>query len=75
MSDGAKLLRGIFWFLVLILISFWISFLCYPFYLLFGIFSACIPDCKGVVDILLKGVQFPHTCSKNMVNMAPYDAI
>ncbi len=45
-SDASKLLRGLFWLIILVFVSFFVSVICYPFYILFGILSACIPDCK-----------------------------
>lgn len=75
MASAKKLFNGIFWLLVLVFISFWLAAICFPIYVIVSVVAACIPALKDFSELLLKGVTFPATCSKNMVNMARYDAV
>uniref|UniRef100_T1JJM5 Uncharacterized protein n=1 Tax=Strigamia maritima TaxID=126957 RepID=T1JJM5_STRMM len=70
-----ELCFGVFWFLVLIFIGIWISTFCAGWYILFSIFTPCINALKDCTDVLLKGVNFAHTCSDNMVHGRSYNII
>ena len=77
MASFANLLNGLYWLLVLLLVSWWLAVIAFVGYLVASILVGC---CGGVclrvvADFLLKGVQFPGACAKNMRNMARYDAV
>ncbi|GLH05961.1 Putative secreted protein, partial [Gryllus bimaculatus] len=74
-KGGAEAFNVIFWFVVLILISWWIASLCFVPYLIVSVLVPCIKDLKGLQDILLAGITFPHKCSDNLVNRRSYNAI
>ncbi|ODM99580.1 hypothetical protein Ocin01_07110 [Orchesella cincta] len=65
---SASPLMSVLWLLILIFIGFWVAGVCAGFYIILYCIEACIPDLKSVNDILLKGVQFPYTCAKNMLS-------
>ncbi|EEB12314.1 conserved hypothetical protein [Pediculus humanus corporis] len=66
MAEGT--INMIFWFLVLVFLSYWIACMCFIPYLIVSIFVPCVPDLKVISDMLLKGLSFPYICSDNMVN-------
>ena len=66
--DVRSLCNSLYWFLLLVLVSIWLAFLCFPFYVLSGILSTCVPKLRPVTEILLDGVRFPEICCQNMVN-------
>ncbi|KAK7864560.1 hypothetical protein R5R35_007329 [Gryllus longicercus] len=74
-KGGAEVFNVIFWFVVLILISWWIASFCFVPYLIVSVLVPCIKDLKGLQDILLAGITFPHKCSDNLVNRRSYNAI
>ena len=73
-SAMKKFCNGIFWLILLICLSWWVATLAFPIYLVLSILAGCIPSLSGLSDFFLKGVQFPATCSKNMVKMNSYDS-
>ena len=62
-----------YWLLALCLLSIWLSFLAFPFYVLVGVLAPCFPDLRRPAEMLLKVVQFPLVCSRNMVMRNRYD--
>ncbi|KAB0793646.1 hypothetical protein PPYR_13266 [Photinus pyralis] len=61
-------INSILWLIVLIFISFLVACFCAGFYILCHPLSVCIPPLKGLSDILLSGVQFPHYCAERMMS-------
>ncbi|CAL1270954.1 unnamed protein product [Larinioides sclopetarius] len=70
-KGGANFLWAIVWLIILIFAGFLVSGFCAGFYILFSIFTPCIKDLSSVTDFLLRGVNFAHYCSENMVSMRP----
>jgi hypothetical protein len=62
---------SVIWCLILFFAAFWIAGLCAGIYILCYCIEACIPAVKGISDSLLKGMQLPHVCAKNMLSGAP----
>lgn len=74
-SGGASFLWSIMWLLVLFFFGIWLSGFCAFWYIVFSIFVPCCQGCKGIVDLLLKGVQFAGICSSWMVGgVSPTEA-
>ncbi|KAJ3664952.1 hypothetical protein Zmor_000481 [Zophobas morio] len=57
----------IVWFICL-WFSFMIAGIAAFFYVIFYPITVCISACTGFTDVLLKGIQLPHTCAQKMVN-------
>lgn len=74
-SAVKKLFNFVFWLLVLVIVSFVVAVVCFPFYTFFGILAACCSGLQGVSDTFLRGVMFPSLCAKNMVQRNSYDAV
>jgi len=62
---------SLIWLLILIFLAFWIAGICAGLYIIVYCIEACVPDIKGVSEILLKGVQLPHLCARKMLDGAP----
>ncbi|XP_043471721.1 uncharacterized protein LOC122504604 [Leptopilina heterotoma] len=58
----------IFWLLVLVFVSFIVAFFLAPFYVIVHCLTAFISGLDECANLLLKGVQFPHHCAKQMCN-------
>lgn len=71
---SGNLFNGLFWLLVLVLLSWWVACLCFFPYVVCSVLTPCIPALKPLADILLKGVSFPAMCSDNMVNQRSYNS-
>lgn len=60
-------LNSILWVLILIWIAWPVAFFCSFIYIFCSPFLVCIPGCQGVVDLLKKGVEWPHKCGEKIV--------
>ncbi|XP_075529605.1 uncharacterized protein LOC142562013 isoform X1 [Dermacentor variabilis] len=67
-GSGGNFLWSIFWLIVLIILSVPVAGICAFLYIIVSIFTPCIAPLKSLEDLLHKGVNFPHTCSQNMVH-------
>ncbi|XP_026676888.1 uncharacterized protein LOC113466030 [Diaphorina citri] len=74
MADG-NVVYGLFWLILLALISYWVACFCFFPYIIVSVLTPCIPALKPISDILLAGIMFPYKCSDNMVHMRSYDSI
>ncbi|KAF2886300.1 hypothetical protein ILUMI_19874 [Ignelater luminosus] len=63
--------NSILWLLILIFISFFVAGFCAFWYIILHPLSVCIPPLKGLTDILLAGIQFPHHCAEKMMSGSP----
>ncbi|KAL0268065.1 UNVERIFIED_CONTAM: hypothetical protein PYX00_010145 [Menopon gallinae] len=68
MSDNQSTVNFVIWFLVLIFLSYWVSCICFVPYIITSIIQVCVPALDPLVDLLLKGLQFPHYCAESMMN-------
>ncbi|KAF4522493.1 hypothetical protein B566_EDAN002578 [Ephemera danica] len=59
-GNGGNPIWFVFWLLVLIFLGFWVGFFCAGWYVLLAPLAVCLPVLKGLTDILMQGVQFPH---------------
>jgi hypothetical protein len=71
MGSGGSPIFSLIWLLILIFLSFWIAGIAAGLYVIVYCIEACVPDIKVLSEILLKGVQFPHYCAKQMLDGAP----
>uniref|UniRef100_A0A6M2CHC8 Putative secreted protein n=2 Tax=Rhipicephalus microplus TaxID=6941 RepID=A0A6M2CHC8_RHIMP len=67
-GSGGSCLWSLFWLVVLIILSVPVAGICAILYIIVSIFTPCIAPLKSFEDLLHKGVNFPHTCSQNMVH-------
>lgn len=67
-SGCGSCLWSLFWLVVLIILSLPVAGFCAVVYIIVSIFTPCIKPLKDLEDLLLRGVNFPHTCSQNMVH-------
>ena len=65
---SSSILFSILWLIVLLILGWPIAGFCAGFYTLFLPFTACIPDCSGLTDLLLKGVQLPLALGKGIAS-------
>lgn len=68
MASPEKIIWSIIWLLLLIFISIWLAFLSALVYIVVSIFTPCISGLQGLQDLALQGINFPHTCSSNMMS-------
>ncbi|CAO1423500.1 unnamed protein product [Diamesa hyperborea] len=61
----------ILWLIILILVAFFVAGFCATWYIIIYPLTVCVPDIAVVTDFLLKAVQFPHFCAKNMMEGTP----
>ena len=74
MADSS-FVNAVFWFVILLFLSYWIASVCFIPYLIISILTPCFPGLKAVSDLLLAGIMFPYKCSDNMVNRRSYNSI
>lgn len=67
MSFPMRVVNSIIWFLVLWFLGLWVSSVCAVIYIIVIVFTPCFPALDEIAVMLLKGVNFAHTCSENMV--------
>ena len=73
-GDGGgrgNIVNSILWFLILWFLSLWVAAFCAQFYILLYCLAACIDCLREPCDLLLKGIQWPHTCARNMIEGKP----
>ena len=73
--SGKKVLWGIIWFFVLILIAWPIGFFCAGWYVCLSPFEACIDGMKSLTALLMKGVTFPFNVTHHMIKGQSYSKI
>uniref|UniRef100_A0A182PIZ2 Uncharacterized protein n=1 Tax=Anopheles epiroticus TaxID=199890 RepID=A0A182PIZ2_9DIPT len=64
----ANALNSIIWLLLLIFVSFWLSFFCAGWYVLIYPLTLCIPALSHISDILLSGARFIHICCRGILD-------
>uniref|UniRef100_V5IEI6 Uncharacterized protein n=1 Tax=Ixodes ricinus TaxID=34613 RepID=V5IEI6_IXORI len=67
-GSGGNILWSIFWLLLLVFLSLLIAGICSFIYIIVSIFTPCIRPLDPLAEFLMRGVNFPHTCSQNMVH-------
>ena len=72
---SGNLFNGLFWLIVLVLLSWWIACFCFVPYVIVSVITPCIPGLKPLADILMAGVMFPYKCSDNMVHQRSYNSV
>ena len=77
--SSSQVLNFFFWLLVLLLFSWWFSFLCLPFYIVLSVLAVFFEGLETPAAMLLQGVKFPQGCARKMALKefmeAAYDAL
>ena len=69
------ILNRVYWFLMLVLVSWWVATISFVLYLVFGVLSVCFPMLRELNQHLLNGVRFPEICCANMLTSSRPDSL
>lgn len=75
MGACSRFIWSIIWFLMLFFVSFIVAGFSAGLYIFISVFTPCCKGLDPIQDFFLKGVNFPHTCSRNMVLGNSYSKI
>jgi hypothetical protein len=76
MADGvSRVIWTIIWLIILIVLSIWVAGLSAFVYIIVSIFTPCIKGLEPLKDIALKGLNFPHYCSQNVLTGDAYTSV
>jgi len=78
MTIGSALSRVIWtiiWLLILVIVSLIVAGISAFVYILVSILTPCISQLESLKDLALQGLNFPNTCSRNMVKGQAYSGV
>jgi hypothetical protein len=64
--SGQQLVWTLIWLLILIFISLWIASISAEIYVLVSIFTPFVSGLEPILELCMKGINFPMFCSQNM---------
>uniref|UniRef100_A0A4D5RYX8 Uncharacterized protein n=1 Tax=Ixodes scapularis TaxID=6945 RepID=A0A4D5RYX8_IXOSC len=67
-GSGGNILGAIFWLLLLVFLSLLVAGICAFIYIIASKFTPCMRTLDPLAEFLMRGVNFPHTCSENRVH-------